>query len=219
MSSKRQRTPTSRSANRREHQAATAKAQRRQRRTWWAAGVVGVAALIGLAVLAGRGSGGGNGVSDPAAFDLPAIQGDARVRLADFKGKPVVVNFFASWCTACDAELPGFAKVSRELEGQVSFVGVNALETGDPMFMPERHGITWWPLARDIGGRNGSGLHAALGGRGMPITAFYDDHGNLLHVDGGALPEPALRQRLADLYGIGTGRVATSSPASAPGSQ
>ena len=134
---------------------------------------------------------------------LPAIdKPDTRIRHADYEGTPLVVNFFASWCTACDAELPGFAKVSHELEGEVTFVGVNALETGDPMYMPNRHGITWWPLASDIGGRNGSGLHAALGGRGMPITAFYDAHGTLLHVDGGTLPEPALRQRLDQLYGL-----------------
>jgi cytochrome c biogenesis protein CcmG/thiol:disulfide interchange protein DsbE len=144
------------------------------------------------------------GSTDPLAFDLPAIEGEGRVRLADFAGTPVVVNFFASWCTACDAELPGFATVSRELEGEVAFIGVNALETGDRLLMPERHGITWWPLARDTGGRNGSGLHAALGGRGMPITAFYDETGQLLDVDGGAVPEPVLRARLADLYGLGS---------------
>jgi len=157
--------------------------------------------LIGLAVLAGSQSGGGSGVSDPAAFDLPAVEGDARVRLADFKGNPVVVNFFASWCTACDFELPGFARVSDELRGQVSFVGVAALETGDPMTMPERHGITWWPLARDIGSR-GNDLHAALGGRGMPITAYYDDTGNLLDVDTGAIDEATLRERITSLYQI-----------------
>ena len=115
-----------------------------------------------------------------------------------------MVNFFASWCTECDAELPGFSTVSQELKGQVTFIGVNALETGDPMYMPERHGITWWPLAADIGGRNGSGLHDALGARGMPVTAFYDQQGELLHVDNGALPEPALRQRIQQLFGIAT---------------
>jgi len=162
---------------------------------------VGLAALIGLVAVAGGGSGGGSGVSDPAAFDLPAIQGEARIRLVDFEGKPVVVNFFASWCTACDFELPGFAKVSDELRDQVTFVGVNALETGDRMLMPERHGITWWPLARDIGSR-GNDLHAALGGRGMPITAYYDDTGNLLHVDTGAIDEAALRERITSLFEI-----------------
>lgn len=172
-----------------------------QRWPWWALGVVGVAALVGLAIVASGGSGGGSGVSDPEAFDLPAIDGDARVRLADFRGTPVVVNFFASWCTTCDFELPGFARVSEELRDDVAFVGVNALETGDPKTMPERHGITWWPLARDIGSR-GNDLHAALGGRDMPITAFYDASGTLLHVEPGALDEAALRALITQLYGI-----------------
>jgi cytochrome c biogenesis protein CcmG, thiol:disulfide interchange protein DsbE len=173
------------------------------RRVLIALGVVLVAA-VGLVATSLDSDQDGEGSTEPEAFDLPAIRGDGRVRLADFAGTPVVVNFFASWCTACDAELPGFAKVAREQDGQVAFVGVNANETGDPLLMPERHGITHWPLARDVGGRNGSGLHQALGGRGMPITAFYDAQGNLLHVDLGALPEPALRQRLDDLYGTVT---------------
>jgi thiol-disulfide isomerase/thioredoxin len=166
-----------------------------------AVGALGLAALIALAVVAGGASGGGSGASDPAAFDLPALDGDGRIRLADFEGKPLVVNFFASWCTSCDFELPGFARVSDELRDEVTFVGVNALETGDANFMPERHGITWWPLAKDIGSR-GNDLHAALGGRGMPLTAFYDADGNLLHVDPGALDEATLRQRLTDLYDV-----------------
>lgn len=198
---KRRRSDASRALSKRERQAAAVQARRRQRRAWWAAGAVGVFALIGLAVAAGGSAGGGSGDSDPAAFDLPAIQGEERVRLADFRGKPVVVNFFASWCTSCDFELPGFARVSDELRDEVAFVGVNALETGDPMTMPERHGITWWPLARDIGSR-GNDLHAALGGRGMPITAFYDEDGNLLHVDPGALDEATLRARITTLYDI-----------------
>lgn len=198
---KQRRSDVSRAHAKRARQGAAAQAWRRQRRAWWAAGAVGVLALIGLAVTAGGSGGGGSGNSDPAAFDLPAIQGEGRVRLADFRGKPVVVNFFASWCTSCDFELPGFARVSDELRDEVAFVGVNALETGDRMSMPERHGITWWPLARDIGSR-GNGLHAALGGRGMPITAFYDEDGKLRHVDPGALDEGTLRARITTLYDI-----------------
>jgi cytochrome c biogenesis protein CcmG/thiol:disulfide interchange protein DsbE len=167
---------------------------------------LGVVLLVVVGVVApSLNSGeGGDGSTEAESFDLPAIQGDERIRLADFEGTPVVVNFFASWCTACDAELPGFRAVSTELDGEIAFIGVDSQETGDPMLMPERHGITDWPLAKDIGGRNGSGLHQSLGGRGMPITAFYDAEGNLVHVDLGALPEPALRQRLDDLYGTNT---------------
>ena len=109
--------------------------------------VLGVVLVVGVGLVAtalDRGSD-GEGSTDPGAFDLPALQGDGRIRLADFEGTPVVVNFFASWCTACDAELPGYAKVARELDGQVAFVGVNAQETGDPLFMPERHGTPTGP--------------------------------------------------------------------------
>lgn len=165
--------------------------------------LAGVVIVGTVAVVAFRGGGTSEGVTAPGAFDLPPLHGKGRVRLADFGGRPLVVNFFASWCSSCDFELPGFARVSDELRGKVAFVGVNSLETGDPGYMPERHHITWWPLARDIGGRNGSGLHDALGGgSGMPLTAFYDSSGKLLRTDRAALPESTLRSTLKELYGV-----------------
>lgn len=96
--------------------------------------------------------------------------------------------------------------MAEKLRGEVTFVGVNALETGDPMLMPERHGIAWWPLPRDISGQQGNGLHRALGRRGIPITAFYDASGTLLDVTGGALDDDGLRQRITVLYGLEVGR-------------
>lgn len=163
----------------------------------------GVLIVVGVALLATVSSGGGDGTTSKEAFDLPQLQGHGRVRLAAFRGRPTVVNFFASWCSACDFELPGYARVSQELKGRVNFVGVDSLETGDPAYMPKRHGITWWPLAHDVGGSNGSGLHDSLGGgNAMPITAFYDTEGRLLDVERGALPESSLRDKLHKLYGV-----------------
>ncbi len=167
--------------------------------------LVAIVALVAVAVLSADDSP-GSGSTDPEAWDLPGMgpnEGE-RVTLAAFEGRPTVVNFFASWCTSCDRELPGFRRVSQELRGQVNFVGVASLETGDPLLMPERHGVTFWPLARDVGGRNGSGLHDALGGRGMPVTAFYDAEGDLVDFAGGELTEGDLRQRIETLYGIDT---------------
>lgn len=167
--------------------------------------LVAIVALVAVAVISADDSPGA-GSTDPEAWDLPGIGPDEgeRVTLAAFEGRPTVVNFFASWCTACDRELPGFREVSQDLRGEVNFVGVASLETGDPLLMPERHDILSWPLARDVGGRNGSGLHDALGGRGMPITAFYDAEGNLVDFAGGELTEADLRQRIETLYGIDT---------------
>jgi len=192
---------------------ADAERRRHQRTVWRRGGIAGVvvavvaAAAIGLTHGTGSGGGGSGAAAsastDPASFALPALNGNGAVRLADFRGEPTVVNFFASWCTACRGELHGFSTISRELKGKVHFVGVNSLETGDGMSMARDFGIDWWPLARDVDGQQDSGLHDALGGRGMPITAFYDAQGKLLYVNPGALPEDALRARLQALYGVG----------------
>jgi cytochrome c biogenesis protein CcmG, thiol:disulfide interchange protein DsbE len=144
-------------------------------------------------------------VTDPAAFNLPALEGEGRVRLADFKGTPLVVNFFASWCGPCDVELPFFADAAQKLKGKVNFVALNAQELSheEAVRMAERHhlaesGIT---LGRDSGGRAGSLLHDALG-RGMPLNAFYDADGKLIDVGRGALLGGRLAETLRKIYGV-----------------
>lgn len=195
--------PTPSSSRRAERIEAARATERRRRGVRWAMAILGLGLLVGLG-LAGFGGESEDGSTDPAAFDLPALGDEGRVRLADFRGQPVVVNFFASWCTSCDFELPHFTAAADALRDEVVFVGVNALETGDWRGMAERHRMAenGFVLARDIGGREGSGLHAALGGRGMPITAFYDADGSLVDVAGGALPETALHERLQVLFGV-----------------
>ena len=205
-------TPDRSTKTRRQQQAAAAReaAARRARnqRTTIAGAVVAVviAMVFGIVLAvshaAGGGGGGGPTSTEPASFELPRLNGDGDVTLASLHGKPTVVNFFASWCTACQGELPGFAKVSRELQGKVNFIGVNSLETGDGMAMARQFRIDWWPIARDVDGQQASGLHDALGGQGMPISAFYDANGKLLYVSPGALPEPTLRATLQQYFGV-----------------
>ena len=168
--------------------------------------VVAVAALVALLVGAVRG-GASNGMTpatvstDPARFELPRLGGGTPVRLADFRGKPLVVNFFASWCTACRGEAPGFVHASAELSGKVNFLGVDSMETGDGVGFARELGYDRFTLARDTGGLQDSGLHDALGRRGLPVTAFYNGKGTLLYVSTGALTEEALRSRIHDLFG------------------
>ena len=186
--------------------AAKKKQQRQSYLIWGGLGIVFVA--IVLFSLLGGGSG-RTGTALAEDWDLPAfgpnVGSDERVALADFQGKPTVVNFFASWCVECDRELPHFATISAELRDEVNFVGVASAESGNPMFMPERHGVDWWPLARDIGSSfGGNDLAVALGMRAgsMPLTAFYDAEGNLVTTNPGAISEEALRSIITQSYGI-----------------
>ena len=169
--------------------------------------VAAVAAFVLSSSSDGGGQAGGTDVTDPAKFNLPTIDGAGRVRLADFKGKPVVVNFFASWCEPCKKELPEFATAARELAGKVAFVGVNSKEITAPsgialarsMGLAEA-GIT---LARDVGGQGGSGLHDSYEVRNaMPITAFYDSAGKLKYVAPGQLTRDKLSDRLQEYFGV-----------------
>ena len=108
------------------------------------------------------------------------------------------MNFFASWCTACDDELPAFRDTALGLEGEVDFVFVNSNETGGWEDMAERNEITQFTLVQDIEGTRRNGLYRSLRGTGsMPITAFYDADGNLVDVAMTAFSESALQQRLS----------------------
>jgi len=168
-----------------------------------------VAALAAFALSSSSGGGGETGgadVTDPAKFNLPALEGTGRVRLADFEGKPVVVNFFASWCEPCKKELPEFTAAARHLAGKVAFVGVNSKEITAPSgvglarsFGLAEAGIT---LARDVG-PGSSGLHDRYEVRNaMPITAFYDAAGKLKYVAPGQLTKDKLSDRLQEFYGV-----------------
>ena len=65
------------------------------------------------------------------AFSLPALGGGDPVSLSAFRGTPVIVNFFASWCRDCQAELGAVATVARRSAGHVAVVGVDSNESSD----------------------------------------------------------------------------------------
>ena len=164
--------------------------------------VAAVAIVLVLLRLTAQPSSGGVATSTAKeSWSLPRLSASGVIALHEFSGRPLVVDFFASWCTACQDELPIMASAARQLTGRVDFVGVDSLETGDGVAMARKYGIDKWPLARDVDGSADSGLHDALGGVGMPITAFYDSDGKLLYVAPGAMTAQTFEERLHTLFG------------------
>lgn len=165
-------------------------------------GIVAVL-LIGVVVASFSGGDGPDGVTERTAWDLPELNGDARIALADFEGKPTVAAFFASWCTVCIEELPQFAAVSQQIGDQVNFVGVDMMDNGTGLGLAERTGIAGlWPLARDVGGIDGRGLASAFGAQGSPMTVLYTADGEVADVIYGGMSGDALVDRLNGLFDL-----------------
>lgn len=59
-------------------------------------------------------------------FELPEVFGDKKVWLSSFKGKTVVLNFWATWCGPCVEEFPAFVKMMKRLKGKVVLITVSS---------------------------------------------------------------------------------------------
>jgi rhodanese-related sulfurtransferase/peroxiredoxin len=220
-------TPRSRDERPANSRRAREAAREQARRRWIATGVV-VAAVALFGGVAAMALGSGTSTSsatttadgyraDKTAFDLPALTGTGHVRLADHLGRPVVVNFFASWCVYCNEELPGFVEVAKATKGEVDFIGVNTSETGDGAAMARRFSLSksGFSLAKDIGSAPASDLWASYGTQGLPVTAFYDKTGKQVDFSPGMLTQTQLEERIKTDFGIDV-KAADSATLAAP---
>ncbi len=159
--------------------------------------LLAVAAIVAVvAVTAVLVSSGEEAPGDPAPeIALPDFDGNT-VRLADFQGQPLVVNYWASWCIPCLAEMPGFEAVYQSHKGQVAFLGINLAD--DPVgaqHVRESTGITY-PVAVDADGKS----FEAFGAFGMPTTVFIDPDGYIIEMYTGELTAQELDERIEKYF-------------------
>ncbi|MDP9005404.1 MAG: TlpA family protein disulfide reductase [Actinomycetota bacterium] len=138
---------------------------------------------------------------DPTGQPVPGgnfsmLEGGLR-SFADYRGTPLVVNFFASWCPPCVAEMPAFEAVHQELGADVGFLGVNLRDSVvSATELVERTGVTY-DIARDPTGE----LATALGIVAMPSTVFVSADGVVVGSEAGELSADELRRKVEELVG------------------
>jgi peroxiredoxin len=117
------------------------------------------------------------------------------VTLGGFRGRPVVVNFFESWCGTCRVEQPDLSKVAAEFAGRAGFVGISYHDTvAAGRAYQRRFGVSY-PLANDPSGRT----WARWGVPYQPVTVLVDAQGRLAERFDGGTTAGTLRAALAYL--------------------
>jgi len=113
------------------------------------------------------------------SFSLPSLNGGAPVSLAGFRGTPVILTFFASWCPHCRAELGAIATIARRAGGRVAVVGVDSNDTSTAAassLLTSAHAT--YPVGVDA--------HATVATEyflsALPATYFVDANGKVVGV-------------------------------------
>lgn len=127
------------------------------------------------------------------APDFTVYDGDGNaVQLSDFLGKPVVMNFWASWCGPCQSEMPAFDKVSAELEGEVVFMMINATDGGRETVDTAKALIAEKGYSFPVYFDTDYEANYRYGVTALPTTFFIDAEGNAVGYTSGAMSEEFL---------------------------
>ncbi len=128
-------------------------------------------------------------------FTLPQLD-DQPLTLSDFRGKPVMINFWATWCPPCRRELPALQAAYNNYSDKIEFVAVDVKENAPTVTaFIDQMGLTF-PIVMD---QSGSVSDVAYEVRGLPTTIFVDAKGVVSARHVGPLDEAAIDSYLLPL--------------------
>lgn len=128
-------------------------------------------------------------------FSLTLLNGET-LNLSKLRGKPVVVNFFATWCPPCQEEAPTLEKVYRKYQDKVEFVGVATSSNNKSdleNFIKEKD------LSFSIGIDTSGTISQKYNVSAIPATFFITDKGDVADSYVGAISEEDLTQKIEEL--------------------
>ncbi len=148
----------------------------------------------------------GESIQVPVAGTVPAADFTVQdwegnqVSLSDYYGKPIVVNFWATWCGPCKSELPAFDNAYAAYQDEITFLMVNMTDgysetvAGTKQFI-EENGYSF-PVCFDTSYE----AYQAYGVTAIPMTLFIDANGNLISTKLGAMSEDMFAGYLQEYY-------------------
>jgi cytochrome c biogenesis protein CcmG/thiol:disulfide interchange protein DsbE len=160
--------------------------------------VLAVLAVVGLLVFGLLSKGSPRlSVGDPAPTEpLPRLGGGGAESLVDYRGRWVLVNFWASWCEPCREEAPALERFQREHGGpDFTVLGVDTQDlTSDGLGFAREYGLSYPQL------RDGDGTAADdYGTTGVPENFLVDPKGKVRLIVLGPISEERLREEVAPL--------------------
>jgi thiol-disulfide isomerase/thioredoxin len=162
------------------------------------ASVARLASTLMLAMLVVSGCGDAKGTS-VNRVSFSGLEGGT-TSVADFEGRPLVLNMWATNCAPCVKEMPALDEVATEMAGTLVIIGVNVFDSpADAAAFATGLGVGY-PQYSDPDGA----LSTALAVTGLPATAFFDASGTLVDVHQGAYTAEQLRRAIAHHFPAGS---------------
>ena len=157
--------------------------------------VLAVVGLLAFGLLSKGSTGVALGEQAPAGA-LPRLEGKGTGSLADYRGRWVLVNFWASWCIPCREEAAALEGFQRRYGGdRFTVLGIDTRDlSGDGQRFVDQYGLTY-PQLRD---GNGQRAHD-FGTTGVPENFLVDPRGKLRLLRTGPVTEEYLRRYVAPL--------------------
>jgi len=137
-------------------------------------------------------------VGDPVPDrTLPVLDGSGQGSIADYRGRWVLVNLWASWCVPCRQEAPELDRFARQYRKRgVRVLGINVQDNSDDALAFLRDYKVAYPQLRSVGDERS----AAFGSTGVPENFLVDPRGRLALIWRGPVDQSFLEQNVVPIF-------------------
>ena len=129
-------------------------------------------------------------------FELKTLSGE-EVKLSDYRGKKVFLNFWATWCTPCKEEMPEMEKIKAEYGNDLVVLAVNIDSQNDVKAFADNYGLTF-PILLDTESKKQS-VNDLYQVKYIPTSYFIDPSGIIDSVYLGAMNDKQMKENIGQI--------------------